>query len=380
MKVLFITSWFPSRVHPTNGNFIGRHARLLAGQHEVMVAAVEVDEALPFGTLDVTRRAEDGYAVIQVYVGYGPGVPGPVKVALRLRAYAKALRTARAAFGTPDLLHGQVLLDGGMVAALYSRFWARPFVLTEHSTAYHNAGALGGLRAWLGRYACRWAKTIMPVSDHLGRSMRKINGLEGNYRSVSNVVNEKMYELVTPKTTPPFCLLHVSNFYEVHKNISGLLSAFSSIEQSIGNEITLHLAGDGDLEALRRMIDEAGTPGITCSGPHSEAEVAKLMQSSHAFVLFSNYENQPVVLLEAQMSGRPCIATPVGGIPDIVVDRETGLLVPVGDEVALAGAIISLRENYASFEQAKIRQRALAVYSEAAVLQSLNEVYAEAVR
>ena len=380
MNVLFITSWFPSRVHPTNGNFIGRHARLLAHDHQVAVAAVEVDEHLPFGTLDVTRRAENGYEVVQVYVGYGPKTPALVKVALRLRAYASALRTARAAFGQPDLLHGQVLLDGGMVAALYARIWSRPFVLTEHSSAYHQAGALSGLRAWLGRYACKHAKTIMPVSDHLGRSMKTTNGLPGKYRTVSNVVDEELYRLAPPPKRPPFRLLHVSNFDEAPKNITGLLRAFSQVKQSVGNEITLHLAGDGDLEELRGMIEKTDAPGITCSGPHSEAEIAQLMQRCHAFVLFSNYENQPVVLLEAQMSGRPCIATPVGGVPDIVEHEKTGLLVPVGEEAALAVAISNLRDNYGTFNQEAIRNRAAQRYSEAAVAKSLNEVYAEAVK
>jgi len=349
MNVLFITSWFPSRVHPTNGNFIGRHARLVARAHQVVVVALEIDEDLPFGTLDLTRRTENGYEVIQVYVGYKPGVLGPIKVLLRLRAYAKALSSARQEFGVPDLIHGQVLLDGGMLAALYSRLWDRPFVLTEHSSAYHKAGALGGFRGWLGHYASRRAKMIMPVSDHLGRSMKELNG-------------------------------HVSNFDEAPKNISGLLRAFNSLEQEgLESPITLHLAGDGDLRALQEMIDAMDHPGVSCSGPHSEGEIAELMQGCHAFVLFSNYENQPVVLLEAQMSGRPCIATPVGGIPDIVVAGKTGLLVPVGNEPALTQAIVDLCEDYKTFDLSIIRERAFDRYSEAAVMKSLNEVYSEAV-
>ncbi len=380
MNVLFITSWFPSRVHPTNGNFIGRHARLVARAHQVVVVALEIDEDLPFGTLDLTRRTENGYEVIQVYVGYKPGVLGPIKVLLRLRAYAKALSSARQEFGVPDLIHGQVLLDGGMLAALYSRLWDRPFVLTEHSSAYHKAGALGGFRGWLGHYASRRAKMIMPVSDHLGRSMKELNGLEGSYRTVSNVVNAELYHQVPPPDMKPFRLLHVSNFDEAPKNISGLLRAFNSLEQEgLESPITLHLAGDGDLRALQEMIDAMDHPGVSCSGPHSEGEIAELMQGCHAFVLFSNYENQPVVLLEAQMSGRPCIATPVGGIPDIVVAGKTGLLVPVGNEPALTQAIVDLCEDYKTFDLSIIRERAFDRYSEAAVMKSLNEVYSEAV-
>ncbi|TXF89691.1 glycosyltransferase family 4 protein [Neolewinella aurantiaca] len=379
MNVFFVTSWFPSRVHPTNGNFIGRHARLMARHHRVTVVAVEEDLQLAPGKLDVTRRTEDGYAVIHVYVGYGPQTPGPVKAALRLRAYVVAMRAARKKFGRPDLLHGHVLLDGGMAAALYSGFWNLPFVLTEHSSAYHKANALSGFRGWLGRYACRNAVAILPVSDHLGRSMRERNRLAGNYRTVSNVVDEKTYLPGQPSPTLPFRLLHVSNFDEAPKNITGLLRGFSLLRQKTNVPVTLHLAGDGDLEILTQMIDDLGVAGITCSGPHTEGEIAELMQDCHAFVLFSNYENQPVVLLEAQMCGRPCIATPVGGVPDIVLHGETGLLVPVGDAVALAGAFEKMRDEYTSFDPEVIRERALQLYSEEAVLEAINSVYQLAV-
>ncbi len=379
MKILFLTSWFPSRVHPTNGNFVARHARLVAQDHEVTVVAVEVDEHLPLGALDLTHRTENGYNVLHAYTGYGPKTPAPAKIALRMRAYARAMRAARHAFGPPDLIHAHVLLDGGMVAAQYANNWARPFVLTEHNSVYLKAGALSGLRKWLGAYACRKAKFIMPVSEQVGLGMQTQNGLAGNYRPLSNVVDEQLYCLRTPPQGPPFRLLHVSNFEEEAKNISGLLRAFTNLPQAPNASISLLIAGDGDLETLQAMIRATGADNISCSGPHTEAEVAELMQNCHAFVLFSNYENQPVVLLEAQMSGRPCIATPVGGIPDIVLPGETGLLVPVADEAALTQAITNLRHNYEHFDQEKIRQRAIGRYSETAVRAALNEVYAVAV-
>ena len=380
MTVFFLTSWFPSRVHPTNGNFVARHARLVARTHRVIVVAVEVDEQLPFGKTDLTHRAEDGYDVVHAYVGYTDKTPGAVKVALRLRGYACAMRRASREFGRPDLLHGHVLLDGGMVAALYAKWYARPFVLTEHSSEYHGRGALPGVRGALGRYACRKAKTIMPVTHHLGRGMRELNGLTGNYLTLSNVVDEKLYRLLPPPDTASFRLLHVSNFEEKAKNIKGLLRAFSALPEATHRSVTLHLAGDGDLEALQRMIDETGHPGITFSGPHTETEIAELMQECHAFVLFSNYENQPVVLLEAQMSGRPCIATAVGGIPDIVLPGKTGLLVSPGDEAALTDAMLVMRRDYDTYNLRKVRERAERTYSEKAVEAVLIRVYADAIR
>ena len=374
MIIFFLTSWFPSRVVPNHGNFIARHARLVARDHEVTVVTIQDDPALPFGRRSVEERTEDGYHVIQVFFGQGRA-PGPVKVWLRLRAYARGMRLARAKAGGPDLLHGHVLLDGGMAASLYAGRWGIPYVLTEHSSAYHETGALPEPRGRLGRRACRNASVIMPVSDHLGQSMRELNDLAGRYRTVSNVVSSDTFQAGPSPDGPPFLLLHVSNFIERDKNITGLLRAFARLPQTPFSEITLHLAGDGDLAELSRQIEAAGVKGVTHSGPHTETEIADLMRAHHAFMLFSHTENQPVVLLEAQMIGRPCIATDVGGIPDIIEDGVTGYLVPAADEAALTAAILRLRDNYDAFDQAAIRERAVARYSETAVRAALNQEY-----
>jgi glycosyltransferase involved in cell wall biosynthesis len=375
MNIFFVTSWFPSRVIPNNGNFVARHARLVARNHAVTVVTIQEDPGLSLGQLELTERAEDGYYVLQVYFGQG-SAPVPVKLALRLRAWAKGLRLAKLVSGRPDLLHGHVLLDGGMIAYLWSRWWRKPLVLTEHSSAYHSPGALPGIRGWLGRRACAAAAVVMPVSAHLGRSMRQVNRLAGRYRVVSNVVNTDLFVHVPPPpSAEPFQLLHVSNFVR-EKNIPGLMEGMLAFQQKTTRQVTLHLAGDGDLAALRQMIGEK--ENITISGPHTEGEIARLLAGCHAFVLFSDFENQPVVLLEAQCCGRPCVATAVGGVPDIIEPGETGLLVAPRDPAGLTEALRLIEAHYRQYDQLAIRKRALATYGEAAVRHALNEVYAAA--
>lgn len=377
MNLFFVTSWFPSRVIPNNGNFVARHARLVAQHHAVTVITIQDDPAMATGQLELNERDEDGYHVIQVYFGQGR-VPGPVKLALRARAWAKGMGHARTQFGKPDLLHAHVLLDAGMVTALWSQGWRVPFLLTEHSWAYRLPHALSGVRWLLGRFACRQAKVIMPVSDNLAQNMRELNHLGGRYRTVSNVVNTELFTYQKPAPPSPFRLLHVSSFLP-EKNVAGILEAFANLKQTSEQPIALHFAGDGDREALQARIAAAGLDNITHSGPHTEVEIADLMAQSHAFVLFSHYETQGVVLLEAMSSGRPVIATAIGGIPETVVPGKTGLLVPVGDTGALTAAMTEMRGNYEQFDLLDIRERAVARYSEGAVLQALEEEYALAV-
>ncbi len=74
-------------------------------------------------------------------------------------------------------------------------------------------------------------------------------------------------------------------------------------------------------------------------------DVAEIMQIFDIFVLPSLNEGMGRVLVEAMAAGKPVVASRVGGIPDLVKDEKTGLMVPPGDEHALAGAILRLANN-----------------------------------
>lgn len=378
MRILFLAAWWPSRVHPTHGNFVEKHARLVAQDHELLVLAIQADEALEQGEQALVEKEQDGYALIQLYFGQTASASQGRKMWLRWQAYQLGMKKVRRQFGVPDLIHAHILLDAGMIAAWWSRKWQCPFVVTEHSTAYQSPAALRGLRQLLGRWACRNAAYILPVSQQLGYSMEVLQGLKGRYRVVSNVVDTNVFTYQTPPTSPPVKFLHVSNFHEAHKNIRGLLVGFAEALLECPN-LQLRIAGDGKLETVRQLMIDIGLSdkNVSLSGPHAEAEVAALIQTHHAMVLFSNYENQPVVILEALSSGRPCIATQVGGIPDMIQVPAEGYVVPARDQVALREAMIKISTDYHTYDLKSIRSRALAICSEAAVLAQLNAVYEE---
>jgi glycosyltransferase involved in cell wall biosynthesis len=77
------------------------------------------------------------------------------------------------------------------------------------------------------------------------------------------------------------------------------------------------------------------------------------------FTLPSRMENFPLVLLEAMASGLPVAATAVGGVPELVVHGETGLLVPPNDPDALADAINDLLDDPEEMEEMGARGRQL---------------------
>ena len=97
------------------------------------------------------------------------------------------------------------------------------------------------------------------------------------------------------------------------------------------------------------------------------------------FALSSRFEGLPIALLEAMAAGRPCVATTVGGVPEVVTSGEDGVLVPPGDPDALAGVLTQLLTNPARREELGRRAaRRAADFDLAAAVRRIENVYDEA--
>lgn len=107
-----------------------------------------------------------------------------------------------------------------------------------------------------------------------------------------------------------------------------------------GSPVRLVLAGDGDQGPVR---DEAAALGVgdrvRLTGWVSPDDVAGILDGAAVFALPSRDEGLPIALLEAMARGVPCVVTPVGGIPDLVTDGETGVFVRPDDPEGLAEAL-----------------------------------------
>lgn len=354
MHVLFHSSWYPNRLQPTLGNFVQRHAECVATMHDVTVLHTVADPGTPSVQLVEQQRGR-----LREIIAYHP--PGHVGALTRI----KVLRSLLGALPTVDVIHGHVLNPAATSMLWLRRTLDAPLVVTEHWTGYHQRFGLPvnwALRAVMRRAAAR-ASVICPVSDDLGRAMRR-HGLQGHYRTVPNVVDT---ELFRPATTPtnggPFRLLHVSTLHDPQKNISGLIRAFAS---ALTREprLRLVLAGDGDHAPYLPLVRSLGLDGtaIRFPGAFAPAGIADLMRDADAFVLPSRYENSPVVILEAMASGLPVLATRVGGIAEQITEGRGQLIAP-DDHDALVQGMLTLARGGTPFDAAEVRAHALRTFS-----------------
>jgi glycosyltransferase involved in cell wall biosynthesis len=111
------------------------------------------------------------------------------------------------------------------------------------------------------------------------------------------------------------------------------------------------IAGSGDLEDyLRELAEEVGVAArVHVLG--ARKDVPALMHAIDVFVMPSIWEGFGLVLLEAMAAARPIVASRVATIPEVVIEGETGLLVPPGDPLALADALAQLADQPARARQ-----------------------------
>jgi glycosyltransferase involved in cell wall biosynthesis len=134
--------------------------------------------------------------------------------------------------------------------------------------------------------------------------------------------------------------------------------------------------GDGELMSdLKEMASAMGI-GDQVKFLGWRPDVAEVMSTFDVFVLPSLNEGMGKVLVEAMAMGKPLIASDVGGIPDLVVQGENGLLVPPADSKALAQAVLDLYENPDKRRRmGEAGKRISAAYGVEAMLQKIDELY-----
>ena len=127
------------------------------------------------------------------------------------------------------------------------------------------------------------------------------------------------------------------------KGVDVIITALG-IAKNRGVKLNLVVAGDGpDRESLVQLARQQAVSGqVLFLGNRSHEEVLRLMKSCLVFVLASRAEGMPLVIAEAMACGKAVIGSNVDGVPEIVQDGNTGVLVPPDDPKSLADALIRL--------------------------------------
>jgi len=145
-----------------------------------------------------------------------------------------------------------------------------------------------------------------------------------------------------------FCVITFLGLISREKGAFDLIRAVKRLRES-GLNVELRIGGHGDITTLKKEM--GGEEGIHYLGWLDGTKKNKLYRDTDILVLPSYFEGMPMVILEAMSYGIPVVSTPVGGIPEVVEDGRTGLLVPAGDVDSLTNAMRHLSESKETREE-----------------------------
>lgn len=325
MKILMLSSEFP----PTVGG-VGSHVRelsaaLLAQGHRAEVVTLAVKGLPELAELDgiVVRRPRL--------------LPGMPFYDLHLASWLRK----RVAAGDVDLIHVH-----GLRAAAATKGLGLPCVFTNHTSGFLKRLAASAWRRRRTEARIRHFDAVIAPSEELCEAARTL-GYTGRIEYIPNAVDAERFcpgdrhlraAWGVDDETPVVLLARRL----VEKN--GVRFFADALVRLAGQRFLAVIAGDGpERQTVERILAEGGVADqVRILGSVPNSDMPDIYRGADISVLPSLMEATSITGLESMATALPLVGTRVGGIPDLIDDGETGLLVPPRDPEAMAKAIADL--------------------------------------
>lgn len=223
---------------------------------------------------------------------------------------------------------------------------------------------------------------VCAVSDAARRFLVDEYGLKPPIGVLHNGVDTARFEPPPFVDRKRFVIGGMGRLYHTNvKNFPLLIRAGARV-RDVGFDVEVRIAGHGpDHIALRALAEELDM-GARVHFPGHIADVPSFLADLDVFVLSSDTEAMPNALLEAMAMARPCVATAVGGVVEILEGTDAGVLVPKGDEVAMADAIATLLGDATRRRAlgARARRRVQTHFSTEAMFDRYEQLYRSTAR
>jgi glycosyltransferase involved in cell wall biosynthesis len=245
-----------------------------------------------------------------------------------------------------DVIHANLAFSAGFVGARAKKATGKPLIVTvqggDLGDYKENTGKFGGIVKPLIRQAMENADLVHAISDHTASLARKLGAR--NIHKIGLGIDTGVFKTARTKRDPNL-LISVSRL--TPKNgVIYLLKAMTMLTQKFP-KLKLLVIGTG--EQRTEFESFVRTNGIETkvrfAGHIQHDKLAPYLNKAAIFVRPSIDEGLGIAFLESMACGTPVVGTTVGGIPEIVKDKKTGLLVPPANASATASAISELLTN-----------------------------------
>ena len=354
-KIVWLCSWYPSRLMPFNGDFIKRHAEAASLYNDISVIHIVRDVKGIITKNVFTEESEKNGLSEKIIYYYTPGFR--VSIIDKYWSELKYRRLLKQAIdheakksGEPVLVHVHVGMKSGIIALWLKKRKGVPFVLTEHwsgflSEADEKLSDQPFYIRLLWKKIIAGARSISAVSAHLAHAIQQQFGLK-QVRIIPNVVDHSIFYPAAGKPGD-IRFIHISGLEEL-KNPQIILEAFALVIKTYPTAV-LDIFGPDS----QRMKDLAAELGV---GKHilfhheiPQPQLGEFVRQSLALILYSSYETFGCVIIEANACGIPVIVSDIPVFHETVTEGVNGMFVKPNDPVALADSMLALIKNRASF-------------------------------
>jgi glycosyltransferase involved in cell wall biosynthesis len=382
-KILWLASWFPNRLDPLSGDFIERHAIAASLYNAIFVLhLIKDNENKIQGNTFREKRIFNEHCQAEI-VYYKTGfkkikwLDGLQSNLRYCRYFIQAIRSYIRKEGRPDCIHVHIALKAGILA-LFARTWLKiPYIVSEQWTglcpeARPNLDDRGWLFRWLWKRVMKNASSWSAVSQYLGQSIQNRFSL-GGFSVIPNVVDSTIF-YPEPRLPGPFSFIHVS-LMNYQKNPEQIFEAIYLLKKITSDLFRVLLFGEfsPNLHALagRLNILDRIEPKGTCPQP----KLAAFMRQSGALILYSRFETFGCVIIEANASGLPVIASDIPVLHENVLEGITGTFVPLNSPILLANRMFWMMQSADQFDRQKMVELTKEKYSYAVAGRQFDQLY-----
>jgi len=375
MRVMQLTQRFPPAIGGVEQHVYHLAAGLARADIEVQVLTTDVLRETPFTRLP-TNLESYPFPVTRVRgwkffeAPHGLGVIAPSMIRETIRGHA-------------DLVHAHAYGHFPTFAASFGRALdGCALVITPHSDAGRRSWSKSLFDRVVPALTLKNAARIIAISDHEAAHLAGLGVSRERIHVIPNGVDLGEFARLqrAPTTHDGIVGLFVGRIDPDQKGLDTLVRALALLPRSVPIRIRLvgeDWGGTEPLRSLARRLEVADR--LVFVGKLGRPALLEEYARAQFFVLPSVFEPFGIVLLEAMAAGLPVIASRVGGIPEIVQEGQTGMLVEPGNPGALAGSLLRLchdeglrramargaREQVTRYDWGLLVPRILSVYTEA---------------
>ena len=248
-----------------------------------------------------------------------------------------------------DLIHVHCLSANGFYALGAALLTGLPLVVTTHGERTMDAGKLyqkSVIANWTFKRLMARAAYVTACSEQTLNDARQFIGssLAGKSQPIYSGFSLDEFDAGQAAYPHPCPYLLALGRIVPQKGFDVLIDAYARLSARMADAPDLLIAGEGpERDILQKRVGDLGlTDRVHLIGFADRPTAVSLFRGCEMFILPSRHEPQGIVNLEAMACAKPVIASRVGGVPEIVLDGVTGLLVPGEDPAALAQALEGL--------------------------------------